>query len=303
MNPALSLLVRAALTAAGLAVTLLPRRLEVALGPWLGRLYLLVDPKRRRIARENIARCLPELGPAGQKRLLMKNFEHYGALGLELMHLCSPVPGHYAAYADRISTLEGLEHWKRANAKGKGVIFFSAHLANWELCAKVALAGVPLTIVTRTLKPQWLNDKVVAERATVGIESIITSRTIPVIMKTLRRGGSVVFVMDQYAAPPAGLPVRFFGATVDTLAAIGTIASRTGAAILPGTQERDARGVIRVVLYPELDLGEDLHDPVKSTQLLAAKVEGWIRKNPAQWLWAHRRFKNAVWPGPVEAPR
>lgn len=60
---------------------------------------------------------------------------------------------------------------------------------------------------------------------------------------------------DQYARPPMGLKVRFFGVSVDTLAAVGPLAKRTGAAILPATSYRDEDGVTRVTLSPELDLG------------------------------------------------
>lgn len=88
----------------------------------------------------------------------------------------------------------------------------------------------------------------------------------------------------------------FFGIAVDTLAAVGTFAQRTGAAILPVYQRRDASGTVRVVIEPELDLGEARKDPAASTALLTARIEEWIRRKPAQWLWAHRRFKNVTWP-------
>ncbi|MCM2305295.1 MAG: hypothetical protein NDJ72_11365 [Elusimicrobia bacterium] len=297
MNPALSLSLRAVLGALGTAVSFVPRSWELTLGPALGRLGLLLDRRRRKIAQDNIRRCLPELGPAGRDRLLRENFEHYGTLFFELLHMFSPFPGHYRRYAVRTATLEGIEHWRRAHEKGRGVLFVSAHLGNWELMAAVgAMGGVPLTIVTRRLKPGWLHRKMLEARRSVDFGCFYDNEN-PArkILGALRKGESVGFVMDQYAPPPTGAKVPFFGVEVDTLAAVGTFAERSGAAIIPVYQRRDASGNVRVVIEPELNLGEARRDPAASTALLSLKTEEWIRGAPAQWLWAHRRFKGVVW--------
>lgn len=300
MNFGLSLALRLLLGALGAVITVFPRSWELALGPALGRAALRVDRRRREIARENIRRCLPELGPAGTEALLRENFEHYGVLFLELLHMFSPIQGHYRRYAAETAPLEGLEHWRRAHDKGKGVLFVSAHLANWELmAASGAMHGVPLTIVTRHLKPEWLHLQMLAARRSTGFGAFFGKHPAREILQALRRGESVGFVMDQYAPPPTGARVPFFGAQVDTLAAVGTFALRSGAPIIPVVQRRDPDGRVRIVIEPELDLGDARSDPAASTALLAARTEEWIRRNPSQWLWAHRRFKNASWPGQV----
>ncbi|MBI5242572.1 MAG: hypothetical protein HY922_02670 [Elusimicrobia bacterium] len=277
----------------GLAVTPLPRPLELALGALLGRLALNLDLKRRKVAQDNIRRCLPELSEAERARLLRKNYEHYGILALELLHMCSPFSGHFRAYAKRVAVLEGFHHWRRANAKRKGVLFVSAHLANWELMAAAgSLAGMNLTMVTRHLKPDWLHRKMDAVRRSVGIKAAYLPDTLPTVIKALRRAESVGFVLDQYAHPPAGVKVPFFGVQVDTLSAVPPLALRYGTPIVPVRQSRGEDGIVRVVIGPEIDLGDAREDPAKGTAVLAAKVEGWIRENPSQWLWVHRRFKN-----------
>ncbi|MBI4376246.1 MAG: hypothetical protein HY549_07325 [Elusimicrobia bacterium] len=297
MNPLLSWLLRVALFTLGLGVSLLPRWLELWLGPTLGRLALALDPRRRRIAYDNMRRCLPELGPRRWDSLLRSNYEHYGLLALEILHMFSPIPGHYRRYAQQVARLEGLENWRRAHDKGKGVLFVSAHLANWELMvAAGALSGIPITMVTRRLKPEWLLKKIEASRASVGVRCAYQPRTMPAVLKGLRRGESIGFVLDQYAPPPMGISVPFFGVAVDTLAALGPLAERTGAAIVPALQSRSPDGTVRIVIEPELDLGERRGDPYESTAALALKVEDWIRRRPQEWLWVHRRFKNVAWP-------
>ncbi|MBI4371590.1 MAG: hypothetical protein HY552_04760 [Elusimicrobia bacterium] len=298
MNPLLALLLRVPLHGLGLLVAPLPRAGELKLGRALGRLALKLDPKRRRIAEENMRRCLPDLSDAQRGKLLRANYEHYGVLVLELAHMFAPLPGHWRAYARRAARVEGFDNWRRAHAKGRGTLICSAHLADWELMAAAgAMAGVPATIVTRRLKPDWLHRWMEKTRRSTGVACAYQPRTMPAVLKALRRGESIGFVMDQYMPPPMGAPLRFLGASVDTLTAIAPLARRTDAAIVPVSQVRDPDGTVRIVFEPEFPLTED---DAADNQRLAGLVERWIRAEPAQWLWVHRRFKHAVWP---DAPK
>lgn len=293
MNPLLSAGLRPVLGAAGLFVTLLPRSLELRLGRALGAFLLKADWKRKSIALENMRRCLPELGTRGWQRLLRENYAHYGTLALELLHFFSPVPDHYRAYIRRISRFEGLERWRKLHDQGRGVLIVSGHMANWEVMAgSGALSGIPVLMITRRLKPEWLHKTIEAQRLSVGVRCAYAPRTMPAIMKALRKGESVGLVMDQYAPPPMGIPVPFFGTKVDTLAAVATLAQRTGAGIIFCTQERDARGLIRLVMGRPVELDGAWKDPAQATEFLVRRIEDMIRKNPTQWLWVHRRFKN-----------
>lgn len=293
MNPLLAVLLRLPIHGLGLLVTFLPRRLELWLGRMGGRIALLVDPRRPGIARENIQRCLPGLGPAGWEALLRANFEHYGILVLELAHMFSPVPGHWRAYVARTVRVEGLENWEKAHARGKGELFCSTHIANWEFCAAIGgLHGMPVMVVTRFLKPRWLHEWIERVRLTTGVSAAYQPRTMPTVMKHMKKGGGVVFVMDQYMPPPMGSPLRLFGVKVSTLSAIAPLARRTGAPILPVSARRGADGVVTVVVEPEVVLSESDED---DNQRLAAIVEAWMRGNPSQSLWGHRRFKNVDW--------
>jgi KDO2-lipid IV(A) lauroyltransferase len=292
VNPLLALLLRLPLHGFGLLVALLPRRVELSLGRFLGRVAFAADSKRRGIVEGNIRRCLPELPPADQRALARANFEHYGILVLELLHMFTPIPGHWRAYARRVTRVEGLANWKKADEKGKGVLFCSAHLANWELMgAAGSMAGMSTVMVTRHLKPEWLHLWMEKTRLSTGLRAVYQPRTMPGILRTLRDGEAVAFVMDQYMPPPMGKPLNFFGTRVDTLAAIAPLAKRTGAAIIPASQWRDPDGTVVTRIEPEFPLADGGD---ADNQRLADLVEKWIRAQPEEWLWAHRRFKNVA---------
>jgi Kdo2-lipid IVA lauroyltransferase/acyltransferase len=288
----------AGLTILGTLVTFFPRRFELWLGPKLGLLFMLVDARRRKTAEENMRHCLPELSAQERRKLLRQNFEHYGVLGLEIFHMFSPFPDHYRAYCARLVKVEGFEHWKRAHAKGKGTVIMMGHYANWEMAGYVGALGVPVLMATRPLKPKWVLDKITRSRHSLGLgRTAYGKRIMPELIKQLKRGDAIGFVLDQYAPPPMGVPAVFFGATVDTQAALGLFVQRTGAAIVPLHQRRDVSGRIVLRFEPEISLSEaELADPSRCATKLAAAIERHIRSSPAQWLWVHRRFKNVVWP-------
>ncbi|MDE2491761.1 MAG: hypothetical protein KGM24_13020 [Elusimicrobia bacterium] len=288
---------RGLLTCLGLFAGLLPRRLEVALGRGLGRLVCLARLFKRRVVEANVDRCLPGLGGPARRALIRRNYEHYGILLFEYMHFFSPLRGHWRRYVPTAARAEGVENLKKALARGKGAILFCAHLGSWEAgAAAVALSGVEATIVTTVLTPRWLHEKITAERASVGMKGAFHPGSMPAVLKTLRRGGTVAFMNDQYAPPPMGLPVVFFQTKVDTLSVIGPLARRTGAAVLPLHTFRAPDGTTVARIEPEFDLGEHPEDAAAATQRVAARVEEWVRENPEQWLWMHRRFKNVAVP-------
>ena len=265
----------------------------MALGGFLGRFALLFNTRHKRVAIENIERCLPELTAQERRLLLRANYEHYGRMVLELAHMFTPLPGHFHAYVLRNVKIEGYEHWEKAKARGKGVLFLGSHIANWEFAASVgAIKDIPITIVTRRLKPAWLHAWMEKVRLSVGVRATYQPRTIPTVMKALRDNGAVVFVMDQYMSPPMGEPMRLFGVRVHTLAAIAPLARRTGAAILPVLPKREPDGRVRIIIEPEIALSDD---DKADNQRLADHVEGWMRAAPDQALWAHRRFKDVDW--------
>ncbi len=283
----------ALLSALGLFATMLPRRVEVSLGRFLGRVVFRARLFKRGVVEANLARCFPRLDGASRLSLVRRNYEHYGVLLFEYMHFFSPIKSHWRRYVPTAARAEGLENWRKAHARGKGVIFFCSHLGSWEAgAAAIALNGVPATVVTTKLTPRWLHEKITASRASVGMDAAFHPGSMIAVIKTLRRGGTVAFMNDQYARPPMGMPVVFFKTRVDTLSVIGPLARRTGAAVLPLHTFRAPDGTTIGRIEPEFDLGEASDDARAATQRVASRVERWVRGNPEQWLWMHRRFKN-----------
>jgi len=301
LNPLVSGIAWFALNGVALVVSCFPRRFELWLGPKLGRLFLLVDPKRRRIAADNIRNCFPDWSEERRARLLKENYEHYGLLGLELLHQLSPIPGHYRRFALKNSVVDNFEVFERLNARGRGTIIVTGHFANWEIAGVAATRGIRVMVTGKTIKPAWLNERLFKSREAIDARTASGKRILPEVLRWIKQGNCGAFIMDQYLAPPAGVMVKFFGVEVATQGVVGLVVKRTGAPIFMCFQRCDENGVIHVIFEEAALTQEELDDPLKVTQRLASEIENRLRKNPAQWLWVHRRFKNVVWPDAVAA--
>src|SRR5207248_3841646 len=131
------------------------------------------------------------------------------------------------------SELLGLENWRKAKELGKGVIFLSSHVGNWEIMAATGAihGGMDLMLVTKRVKPAWFHEAIQKGRLECGVTATYEPRTFKDVMLHLRKNGTVGFVLDQYAGPPVGVRVPVFGISVGTSPALAMIAKRTGSAV------------------------------------------------------------------------
>jgi len=192
----------------------------------------------------------------------------------------------------------GFENWKRAQEQGRGVLFLSSHVGNWEIMAAAGAAqGMELLIVTKHLKPEWLHRAIEAGRRRAGVEATYEPRTLKDVLRWLQQGKTVGIVADQYAGPPVGIRVPVFGVPTGTHSAPAMIAKRTGAAVLPVVNYRTPEGGWVVEVRPALLLEpEGPEDLAKQTAAFSRELEKDIRKFPEQWLWIHKRFKGDLSP-------
>ena len=185
---------------------------------------------------------------------------------------------------------EGFEHFERAKAAGKGVLFATAHLGNWELSAfSHALLAEPMHIVVRPLDNPRIDSLVERRRRLSGNFLIEKKDAARAILRALQSNEAAGILIDQNASLAEGVFVDFFGLKACANSAFVKIAARTGAAVIPGFalwSEPERRYILR--FYPPLEISGD---PAVDTQRLHAVLESVVRQHPDQWLWIHRRWK------------
>jgi KDO2-lipid IV(A) lauroyltransferase len=280
----------------GWAFYILPRSVQLGLGRLLGRV-LWRRKVRLGVVEQNVGIAYPSKDTEFKNQLIRQSYEGLGHLIVEILILFGP----FKKFIQKQSALHGVENWREAVKAGKGAIFISSHVGNWEVMAAsgAVFGNINIMIVTKHLKPEWLHRAVEKARARAGVLGTYEPRTLKDVLRHLGKNGAVGFVMDQYSGPPVGVRVPVFGVPVGTPAAIAMLAKRTGAAVLPVVSYRDDQGKFRVEIRPAIkwESGQEPQREIASnTARFAAMLEKDVYAHPEQWLWTHRRFKGDLGP-------
>ncbi len=270
----------------------MPRGLARLLAGWLVWAVYRIHGRLRRVGMRNLELALPELSAGERERILRGVYRH---LGWQLVEFCR-MPRYTAKNTKHWIHTEGLEHYRAAQARGKGVLVLTGHLGAWELSSFYhSLMGYPMGMVIRRLDNRRLDEFVNGIRCLHGNRVLHKDDFARGLLTAMRVGDTVGILMDTNMTPPQGVFVRFFGQTACTASGLARVALKTGAAVVPGFlvwEPKERRYVLH--FGPELAFvrtGDAEADIVAATQQCNDVLEAWIRRYPDQWLWIHRRWK------------
>jgi len=270
----------------------LPRPLSRTFAIALGRVFYLLHFRLRRVGMRNLELAFPEKSEAERARILRGVFT---SLGRQLAELCQ-FPRYTLENVDRVVVYDGLANFEKAYARGKGVLFLTAHFGAWELSAFAhSLHGHWLHIVMRPMDNPYLDRMIEHYRTMHGNKTVAKDDFVRGLLAAMKAGETVGILMDTNMTPPQGVFVNFFGIPACTASGMARIALRTDAAVVPGFTVWDQElGKYRLRFDPAVELirtGDLEADLVANTQKFTKVIEDYVRKYPDQWLWVHRRWK------------
>ena len=266
-----------------------------ALGGFIGRQILARTTVTKR-ARENLAVAFPEKSAAEIEMILTEMWDNLGRTVAEYPHLHA---FRMKGENPRIEVV-GLDCVDRVMASGKGIIFLSGHLANWEIMPITATDyGVEGGTVYRPVNNPYVDRWLVRQRTANGPEEVVSkgAQGTRRIFTLLRGGKSIFILVDQKTNE--GIPAGFFGRMAMTTPAPAVLGLKIGAVLLPVTNERMGGARFRVTVHQPIVptvTGDHDRDVLTVTQQINDVLEAVIRKRPSQWLWIHRRWpKSGDW--------
>jgi len=272
-------------------IAALPRPLARAAGISLAWIIYLLHGKLRRVGKRNLELAFPEKSRKERANIVRGVFT---SLGRQLAEVCL-----YRRYTrenvSKTVVYEGFENYERALARGKGLLFLTAHLGAWELSAFAhSLYGYPLGVLMRPLDNPYL-DRLVRSYRTLHGNKAVDKDFARGLIAAMRKGEAVGVLMDTNMIASQGVFVDFFGIQACTASGIARVALRTDAAVVPGFTIWDPMlKKYRLRFDPAAKLirtGDTEADVVANTALFTKIIEDYVRRYPDQWLWVHRRWK------------
>jgi KDO2-lipid IV(A) lauroyltransferase len=266
----------------------LPLAVQAALGRGLGRLLYALATKRRRVALRNLQLCMPGLSDAQREALARQHFQWVARSLLERGLL-------WYASTDRLKQLIQVEgDVGYAQRSDKPVMWLVPHFVGLDV-AGVATQLYQTRQVASIYQAQSnavFDAAMRRGRVRFGLAEVFSrsERALPLV-RAIRRGAVFFNLPDMDFGARDAAFVPFFGVPAATLLAparmarsLGMVVQPVVAELLPGGQGYKVR-----FLPPWQDFpgGDDEAAALRMNQW----IESEIAKNPAQYLWVHKRFK------------
>ncbi len=276
-----------------LPIAVLPYRVSLKAGETLGTLLFYFWRGRRKIAIENlraaVARGAVIIGSTPEDEI-RENFRNLGKSFVEVLKIYYGLGGRIIDSVE----IRGMENFRSAYGKGAGVLVITGHCGNWELSALAFSANVMnMRIVARPVDNPYLNRLVERTRGRYGNSVIYKKGALRQILLSLKKNEVVGILMDQSVLAPEGVLADFLGKKDYTMKTPAIIARKTGSPVIPAFIRRVNGGHVIEIgkeIAPDPSADSDLamfNDTVRFSQA----IEEYIRNNPAEWLWIHKRWK------------
>jgi len=264
----------------------LPLPILRTFGNVLGTLLYYLPLSQRRIAIINIRLCFPELSPKQQRQRVRANLRSV-ALALFESSLAWWASN---ARLKTIHRIEGLEHLRRAQTTGKGILLLGGHYTTLELGGRLISRYVHGIGIYKPAHNK-LFEAVMAHARKKTFADLIPSKNMRKIIRALKQGKTCWYAPDQDFGRQGTVFAPFMGIPAASLTVSARMAQLSGAIVLPFSSRRlpDNQGYVITVQAPleNFPLGDDIADATHVNQA----IESGVRLAPEQYLWVHRRFK------------
>jgi len=276
--------------------SLLPLRVGLAIGTAAGRIAWIVARRTRADMLASLEVAFPEKALAEREAIARASLVHLAWLAAEVVTIRS----YDRKLEDYVSFAPGAEERLRAAlSKGRGVVYASGHVGNWELMARrIGRAGIPSATIAKETGDPKMTAVLERLRNEGGFETLWREdpATARAMIRCFKQNKALGILIDQDTRVQ-GVFVPFFGRPAFTPRAAGDLAVRFKAPVVVGyARRRGPRpGDGHEVCVVDIPWDEDAPDrdalAVKVTADCTAALEAAIRANPPEWVWMHRRWK------------
>ena len=197
---------------------------------------------------------------------------------------------------DKYSRYKDIERVKWMMQGGQPVMFVGAHYGNFEIVGYLlGLFGFDVYSIARPLDNKFINDYLFGVRERTGQKIIDKKGATEKMEQIMKQRSTLCFIADQDAGKK-GVFVDFFGRKASTYKSIGLLAMQYEMPIAVGYSRRIGDDFFFEICTSRIIMPEewkDKDDPLYwITQEYTSEIEKFIREDPTQYWWLHRRWKH-----------
>src|SRR5688500_17258273 len=264
------------------------------LAKFVGAAMYALDKKHRDRAMGNLRRSFPDMPEPQLRRMAKRSMQALCLLAIEVLFTTRLIRvdtfQRYIVFGVRFRETLAL-----MLKRDQGMIMLTGHYGNWEILGYVlATLGFPTVSIARPLDNPYVSEFVFGVRERTGQKIIAKKGATDEVVQVLDTHGTVGFIADQNAGSK-GLFVDFFGRKASTYKSIALLAMQYEVPVMIGYARRLNDRFrfelgVQDIIYPADWKSQD--DPLRYiTQRYTKGIEDFVRRDPGQYLWVHRRWK------------
>ena len=191
--------------------------------------------------------------------------------------------------------IKGINYLNEIKKNNESVIFYSAHLGNFELMAmELDKLGIKCAAIYRPLNNFFLNPLMEYIRMKYICPNQIPKGRMGMreIINKFKNGYSIALMVDQRVSEGPRIP--FFTKPAHTTTIPAQLALKYNCKLVPISMERKNGINFEMTVYKpyKIQKTDNVDEDTKTITLHINRIiEKMIIKNPTQWLWSHNRWK------------
>lgn len=277
-------------------IRFLPHRAALAVGAFLGTVLWAFG--KRKVDKAE-ARCVSVLGIGitHARKIVRTSYANMGRSAVEFARM-----GQLQPRLNSLVSIQGKEYLDEALSRGKGVLFMTAHIGNWELAGSyLAAQGYSMAaIYTPQRNRGGVEDLIRRQRAESVDLNMIPSEGFGLreAFRALRKGSVLTFLQDLDARKE-GVLVPFLGLPASTAAGIVKMYQKFGSPVVGAVTIREPDNCHHRIYVQGIlsDLSDEDGAPFgsnmeKSLQICNNILGDWVKKYPEQWMWLLDRWES-----------
>ena len=257
------------------------------IGKYFGPLF-----RKKIIAKKNILIAFPDLNEKTINEMIDRMWKNIGRIFGEYVHINKFSIIDNSKKKIVFTNRDEAEILKKNN---KPVVFFSGHFANFELMAKcLQELGFNIGAIYRPLNNIFLNPimEFIRKKYICPIQIEKGSNGTKKLIKHISNNNPLALMVDQRLS--SSIRVPFFDQPATTTITPAQLAIKYDALLVPVFLKRLEKTNFEFFIEEPLitnrtnDYDKDIFN---ITQIMNIKIEEFIKRDPAHWLWSHDRWK------------